>query len=448
MRKYFGTDGIRGLAGRELTASLSYMACKSASYILKSDYKNKVIIGRDTRLSGEMLFTAAAAGIMSEGIDVIDAGIIPTPAIAYLTRKLGCAFGIMISASHNPYEFNGIKFFNEDGFKLSDETELKIEDLIDHPEKFGEDAVDDKVGVFRKGESLHRIYIDFLKSTVNANLSGLKIAIDTARGATSTIARSVFTELGAKKVIIVNENYSGIDINENCGSTHPNIIQNIVLENNCDIGISYDGDGDRLIAVDEKGNIMDGDHYLGAVGLYMKKKGLLDNDKITATVMANIGLTKFCRDNNIELVHTSVGDRYVLEEMQKNKGAIGGEQSGHFIFLNDNTTGDGILSSLKLIEVMLNERKKLSYLNEMVTSYPQVLLNARVKNENKKNYDNDPEISKLIKEIEKEFEGEGRVLIRASGTEPLVRVMIEGKDKAKLEEKANVLKNLIEKRLG
>lgn len=445
MGKYFGTDGIRGIVGEDLTCELAFKTARAACFKLK-DTKNKLIlIGKDTRISADTIEASLIAGITSMGFDVYRLGVIPTPALAYLTRFYKASAGIVISASHNPYEFNGIKYFSESGFKLADEIEESIEYYIDNPDQIDYKIDYDKFGRVKEISDAKDIYIDYLLTRVNLDLTDKKIALDCANGATSDLAAKLFEKLNAK-VEAINTDYDGININDRCGSTHPEIIQDLVKKTGSDMGFSFDGDGDRLIACDEKGNIMDGDHVLCAAGYYLKEKGKLKNDGVVGTVMTNIGLEKALEERGAKLIKAKVGDRYVLEEMLKNDYIIGGEQSGHIIFIEDNTTGDGMLTSIKLAEISKATGKKLSELNELMTSYPQVLVNAKVTNSFKKEYENDDFIKEKIREVEEYFNKEGRVLIRASGTEPLIRVMIEGKDEDILLEKANMLKDLLEER--
>ncbi|MDY6064729.1 MAG: phosphoglucosamine mutase [Finegoldia sp.] len=445
MGKYFGTDGIRGVVGEDLTNELAYKTARAACYKLKDNENKIILIGKDTRISGDSLEAALTAGITSMGFDVYKLGVIPTPAVAYLTRYHKAAAGIVISASHNPYEFNGIKYFSESGFKLPDDLEESIEHYIDKPDEIDYKIGYEEFGRVKEVSDASDIYIDYLVSRVDLDLSGKKVALDCANGATSDFAPVLFERLKAD-VKAINTDYDGININENCGSTHPEVISDFVKESKSDMGFSFDGDGDRLIACDEKGNIMDGDHVLCAAGYYLKEKGKLKNDGVVGTVMTNIGLEKALQDAGAKLIKAKVGDRYVLEEMLKNDYIIGGEQSGHIIFIEDNTTGDGMLTAIKLAQITQDSSKKLSELNELMVSYPQVLVNAKVTNSFKKEYVNDEVIKSKIAEVESEFNKEGRVLIRPSGTEPLIRVMIEGKDEKVLAEKANILKDLIEER--
>ncbi|HSQ33375.1 MAG TPA: phosphoglucosamine mutase [Peptostreptococcaceae bacterium] len=448
MRKYFGTDGVRGIANTELTCELAYKLGRAGGYVLTQGKKNlKVVVGKDTRISGDMLEAALISGIMSVGVDVVCVGVAPTPAVAYLTRLYGADCGVVISASHNPVEYNGIKFFNKDGYKLDDEIELKIEDYIDNLDKINYYPTGEEVGTKVYKHDAIREYVNFLKSTTDVDFSDLKVVLDCANGAAYESAPIVFEELGAK-VIAINNNPDGNNINLNCGSTHPQKLQQEVINNNANIGLAYDGDADRLIAVNEKGQIVDGDHIMILSALFLKKQNKLAKDTLVVTVMSNIGLIIAAKENNINLATTSVGDRYVLEEMIKGDYNLGGEQSGHMIFLDYNTTGDGILSSLILASIVAKENKPLSELASIMTNYPQVLVNAKIKNENKDKYMNDPEIKAEIERIESLLSGEGRVLIRPSGTEPLVRVMLEGKEEGQLRELATNLANLIHSKLS
>ncbi|RDY22817.1 phosphoglucosamine mutase [Romboutsia maritimum] len=448
MRKYFGTDGVRGIANTELTCDLAYKLGRAGGYVLaQGDHRVKVVVGKDTRISGDMLESSLIAGLMSVGCDVITVGVIPTPAVAYLTRKYGADCGVVISASHNPVEYNGIKFFNKEGYKLDDELELKIEEYIDDIEKVDCNPVGEHVGKKIHKHEAQREFIDYLKSIINADFKGLKIVLDCANGASYNVAPVVFKELGAS-VIAINNEPNGNNINDNCGSTHPKQLQEAVLANNADLGLAYDGDADRLIAVDEKGQIVDGDHIMILGAIYLKKNKQLAQDTLVVTVMSNIGLTVAAKEYGINLATTTVGDRYVLEEMKKSGYNLGGEQSGHMIFLDYNTTGDGVLSSLVLTKIVLEEKKKLSELASVMTEYPQVLVNARIKNENKNKYMEYPEIKSEIERIEALLDGCGRVLIRPSGTEPLVRVMLEGKEEGQIKELATNLANLIKEKLS
>ena len=448
MRKYFGTDGVRGVANTELNCELAYKLGRAGGYVLaQGKDKVKVIVGKDTRVSGDMLEAALISGLMSVGCDVITVGVIPTPGVAYLTKKYEADCGVVISASHNPVEYNGIKFFNKDGYKLDDTVELEIENYIDNIEKVDCHPVGNKVGRNISVDNAQRDYIDYLKSIINVDFKGLKVVLDCANGAAYKVAPIVFAELGAN-VLTINSQPDGNNINDNCGSTHPERLQKAVLENKADLGLAYDGDADRLIAVDEKGNIVDGDHIMVLSAIYLKRKGKLAQDTLVVTVMSNIGLTIAAKEHNINLATTKVGDRYVLEEMKNSGYNLGGEQSGHMIFLDYNTTGDGVLSSLVLAQIVLEEGKNLSELASVMLKYPQVLVNARIKNENKNSYMEYPEIKSEIERIENLLDGSGRVLIRPSGTEPLVRVMLEGKEEGQIKELATNLANLIQEKLS
>jgi len=448
MRKYFGTDGVRGVANTELTCDLAYKLGRAGGYVLaKGKEKVKVIVGKDTRISGDMLESALIAGLMSVGCDVITVGVIPTPGVAYLTKKYEADCGVVISASHNPVEYNGIKFFNKEGYKLDDAIEFEIEEYIDDIEKVEYYPTASKVGKKVYKHDAQRDYIEYLKSIVNVDFKGLKVVLDCANGAAYTVAPKVFEELGAN-VITINSEPDGNNINDNCGSTHPDKLQEAVLAHKANLGLAYDGDADRLIAVDENGNIVDGDHIMILSAIHLKKKNELAQNTLVVTVMSNIGLTIAAKENGINLATTAVGDRYVLEEMKKTGYNLGGEQSGHMIFLDYNTTGDGVLSSLILAKIVLEENKSLSELASVMTQYPQVLVNARIKNENKNRYMEYPDIKSEIEKIEELLEGCGRVLIRPSGTEPLVRVMLEGKEEGQIKELATNLANLIQEKLS
>ncbi|SHD75512.1 phosphoglucosamine mutase [Schnuerera ultunensis] len=447
MGKLFGTDGIRGIANKDLTPELAFKVGRAGAYILSKGKKGRIVLGKDTRKSGDMLEAALTAGICSTGLDVISLGVVPTPAVAYLTKKYNALAGVVISASHNPVEYNGIKFFNGNGYKLNDAIEEEVEKLIFNNEEIPLRPIKEEVGqTIVEGEGCG-YYIEHLKSTIEGDLKGIKVAVDCGNGALYKIAPKLLKELYGE-IIVINDKPNGSNINVECGSTNPSMIQSLVLETKADVGLSFDGDGDRLIAVDEKGNIIDGDHILAICGTYLHNNGKLRNDTVVGTVMTNMGLDVYLKSKGIDIVKTSVGDRYVLEEMLANDYVLGGEQSGHIIFLEHNTTGDGLLTGLQLIRVMKETGSKLSDLNRVMTNYPQVLVNAKVKNELKNSYLKNEEIKSEIEKIEKMFHGEGRVVIRPSGTEPLVRVMIEGKDRKKIENIAKELAEFIEERIG
>ena len=451
--KYFGTDGIRRIANTELTPELVYKVAKAGAYVLSNhlNHAPTILIGRDTRISGTLIESAMTAGFLSYGANVKLVGVIPTPGIAYLTKKLKADASVVISASHNKYDFNGIKFFSNKGMKIPDEIEEEIEAILDSNQIEKLTAPSNKIGVSENREDLLDEYLYFFRKTFedefeNLNKENFKVAIDTANGATSVIADKVYTALGIQHYIINNEP-NGININDNCGSTHLDMLKKYVVDNNCNLGIAYDGDGDRCLAVDQYGNEIDGDIIMAIVSSYLKEKGELKNNSLVATVMSNLGLKKYCEKNKINYVQTKVGDRYVLENMLKNGYNLGGEQSGHIIFLDYNPTGDGILTSLMLINVILTKNKSLNELAKIINIYPQVLINARVNSNKKYDFDKDDEINVAIEKLNNEFKENGRVLIRASGTEPLVRVMIEGENKEHITKKATEVAKLIEKKL-
>lgn len=448
MGRLFGTDGVRGVANKELTCELAYKIGRAGAYVLTKDKKDvKIVVGMDTRISGDMLEAALVAGICSVGADVLSVGIVPTPAVAYLTRELKAEAGVVISASHNPVEYNGIKFFGSTGYKLNDEIEEEIEEYILDGKEVPLSPIGGEVGrrtIINDGIDK---YESFLRKCISIDFKGLKVAMDCGNGAVYKAAPELIKSLGAD-VEVIHNTPNGVNINVNCGSTKPEEVQKLVISTGADIGISFDGDADRLIAVDEKGNIVDGDHVMAICGIHLKNKGKLKQDTIVATVMSNMGLDICLKKENINIVKTKVGDRYVLEEMLKSGYSLGGEQSGHIIFLDHNTTGDGLLSALQLISVVKETGKKLSELAEVMTSLPQVLINAKVSNDKKNAYMEDEVVRKEIEKLEVKFHGEGRVLIRPSGTEPLVRVMIEGKDQEEITEMAKGLASLIEERLN
>ena len=453
MRKYFGTDGIRRIANTELTPELVYRVAKAGAYVLSkhSNHSPTILIGRDTRISGTLIESAMVAGFLSYGANVKLLGIIPTPAVAYLTRKLKADASVVISASHNTYEFNGIKFFSNKGTKIPDSLEEEIEEAMESGKIDEIKAVNDKIGISEYRQDLIDEYVYFFRKNFDSNIENLNkedfvVALDTANGATYKVAEKVFKVLGIKYHIL-NNNPNGININDGCGSTHIEMLKKYVKENNISIGFAYDGDGDRCLAVDENGEEIDGDKIMAIISRYLKKKGKLNKDTIVATVMSNLGLHKYAEKNKLELVQTQVGDRYVLEEMIKNGYNFGGEQSGHIIMLDYNPTGDGILTSIMLIQAILEENKKASEMNKIMKVYPQVLINAKVNIDKKYDYRQDKEINDAIIKLEKEFAGNGRVLIRPSGTEPLVRVMIEGEDIEYITKKAKEMVNLIQRKL-
>ncbi|MEC5189473.1 phosphoglucosamine mutase [Geobacillus thermodenitrificans] len=423
MGKYFGTDGVRGVANRELTPELAFKIGRCGGYVLtKSAERPKVLIGRDTRISGHMLEGALVAGLLSIGAEVMRLGVISTPGVAYLTKALGAQAGIMISASHNPVQDNGIKFFGPDGFKLSDEQEQEIETLIDSPEDMLPRPIGSSLGQVNDYFEGGQKYLQYLKQTIDEDFSGMKIALDCAHGATSSLATYLFTDLEAD-VITMGASPNGLNINEGVGSTHPEALAAFVKEKGADVGLAFDGDGDRLIAVDERGNIVDGDQIMYICAKYLKETGRLKQQTVVSTVMSNLGFYKALEAQGISSVQTAVGDRYVVEEMKKNGYNLGGEQSGHIIFLDYNTTGDGMLTALQLVNIMKIKGKPLSELAGEMKKYPQLLVNVRVTDKEKAM--EHEQVKKVIAEVEAEMNGNGRVLVRPSGTEPLVRVMAE-----------------------
>ncbi len=450
MRKYFGTDGIRRIANLELTPDLVFRVAKAGAHVLTkhSNHMPTILIGRDTRISGSLIESAMTAGFLSYGANVKLLGVMPTPAVAYLTKKLNADASVVISASHNTFEFNGVKYFSNQGMKIPDEIEEEIEEIMDSDKLSTLMAVGDKIGISEEANRYVYEYIQFFKDIFGNELKNcpLKIGIDTANGATSEVAGMIFSELGLHFEIIHHQP-NGVNINENCGSTHLEAIASYVKEHHLDLGIAYDGDGDRCLAVDENGEIMDGDVIMAILAKDLQKKNKLKNDTLVVTVMSNLGLKKYGEQNNIQMVTTKVGDRYVLEEMLKNGYNLGGEQSGHVIMLDYNPTGDGILTSLMLIRAILTENKKASEMKKIVKIYPQVLINAKVSSERKYDYEKDAEIKQKIAELEAEFAGNGRVLIRPSGTEPKVRVMIEGEKQEYITKRAQEIANLIEQKL-
>lgn len=448
MGRLFGTDGVRGIANKELTPELAFKVGRAGAYVLtcETSRRAKIVVGKDTRISCDVLENALIAGILSVGAEAVRAGVIPTPGIAYLVKNEDFDAGVMISASHNPFEHNGIKFFSSEGYKLSDAIEERIEAIIiDDVEKTSR-PTHDGLGRVYDDFSLCEKYIAYAKQTARVSLGGMKIAIDCANGASSVTAEKALKALGAEVEVICNSP-NGTNINKNCGSTHTEAICNFVKNGNFDLGLAFDGDADRVLAIDENGVLVDGDKMMSVLALDMKKRGVLKKNTVVATVMSNLGFFIMGEENGVDIKRTKVGDRYVLEEMLSGGYSIGGEQSGHVILLDYNTTGDGLVTGIQLACVMKETGKKLSELASVMQTYPQVLVNAKVKTENKNRYMEDFEISEEIKKIESEFSGQGRVLIRPSGTEPLVRVMIEGKDKNLIKMRAEALAKLIESRL-
>ena len=450
MGRLFGTDGVRGIANKDLTNDLAMKIGAAAATVLLREAKSKkptVLIGKDTRASGDMLEAALTAGLCSVGCNVLSIGIVPTPAVAYLVGLYECEAGIMISASHNPCEYNGIKIFQKTGYKLDDAIEEEIEAII----LANSEEIDIKIG----GDVGNRLYsktavndyIDHVVSTTDVRFDGLKIALDCANGSASVCAKEIFTRLGAK-CIMLSDTPDGTNINDKCGSTHPEELMSFVKDANLDLGLAFDGDADRMLAVDENGCLVDGDKVIAICANKMKQEGSLQKDTAVVTVMSNMGFFKFCDEHGIKCAKTAVGDRYVLERMLKDGYNIGGEQSGHVIFLDYATTGDGELSGVQLVETVVKSGKKLSELASIMKVYPQVLINVKVSAEGKKKYNNDEYIIAATQKAEMELMGDGRVLVRVSGTEPLVRVMLEGKDVEHIQRLGEEIAQVVKERLS
>lgn len=446
MGKYFGTDGVRGVANSELTPELAFKVGRLGGYVLTKDQtRPKVLIGRDTRISGHMLEGALVAGLLSIGAEVMRLGVISTPGVAYLTKALGAQAGVMISASHNPVADNGIKFFGPDGFKLSDEQEAEIEALMDEetdnlPRPVGADLgqVND---YFEGGQK----YLQFLKQTVDEDFSGIHIALDCAHGATSSHATHLFADLEAD-ISTMGSSPNGLNINDGVGSTHPETLAQLVLEKGADIGLAFDGDGDRIIAVDEKGQIVDGDQIMFICAKYLSEQGRLRHNTVVSTVMSNLGFYKALEASNVETRQTAVGDRYVVEEMKNGNYLLGGEQSGHIIFLDYNTTGDGMLTGLQLVNIMKLTKKSLSELAGEMTKFPQLLVNIRVTDKHR--VTENAKVAAIIAEVEAEMNGNGRILVRPSGTEPLVRVMAEAPTQEQCDEYVERIAAVVRAEMG
>ncbi|CAM2363000.1 phosphoglucosamine mutase [Listeria seeligeri] len=433
MGKYFGTDGVRGVANSELTPELAFRLGRMGGYVLTRHVGEhpRVLVARDTRISGEMLESALIAGLVSVGIEVMRLGVISTPGVAYLTKAQGASASVMISASHNPVDDNGIKFFGSDGFKLSDDQEEEIEQLLDTEEDTLPRPSGEGLGTVSDYFEGKQKYIQYLKQTIENDFNGYHIALDCANGATSGLATHLFADLDAD-ISSMGASPNGLNINDGVGSTHPEALAAFVLEKKADVGLAFDGDGDRVIAIDEIGQIVDGDKIMFICAKYLREQGLLNSNTIVSTVMSNLGFYKGLKELNIEDVQTAVGDRYVVEAMREGNFNLGGEQSGHIIFLDHNTTGDGLLSGIQLINVMKATGKKLSELASEMKTFPQKLENIRVSDKN--HVADNPKVSKVISEVEAEMAGNGRVLVRPSGTEPLVRVMVEAASKEETDE--------------
>jgi len=445
MGKLFGTDGVRGIVGSELNIDLAMKIGCCTTRVLKKDKELTFLVASDTRISKDVLKNALVSGVLSENANIIDLGVIPTPAISYLIKKYKADGGFVISASHNPSEYNGIKVFNSDGYKLADELEDKIEELILNDFELSKEI--NKVGTYKFANEAKEDYVKFLKSTVSGDFSKLRVGIDTANGASYETARMLFDSLGVDYVLINNEP-DGININKNAGSTHIEGLQKLVIENNLDCGIAYDGDADRCLMVDEFGNLVDGDKVMAIYGKYLLDQNKLKNNTLVGTVMSNLGFSKFCENNGVNFVATKVGDRYVLESMLENDYIVGGEQSGHVIFREFANTGDGELTSIQILNVMGKTGLKLSELAKVMETYPQVLKNVNVSKEGKETYKENEKINDIIKKSNEKLNGEGRILVRASGTENLIRVMLEGKNIDQITKICDEIVEVIEKELN
>lgn len=450
MGRLFGTDGVRGIANESLTPELALQIGRAAAMVLIKESKSEkptVLIGKDTRASGDMLEAALTAGFTSVGCNVLSVGVVPTPAVAYLVCQYGCEAGVMISASHNPCEYNGIKIFQKTGYKLDDAIEEEIESIIlDHSQEIPA-MLGGQVGNRLYCKTAVKDYVDHVVSTASVRFDGLSIALDCANGSASVCAKDIFTALGAK-CLMLSDTPDGVNINDNCGSTHPEELMRFVKDAGLDLGLAFDGDADRMLAVDENGELVDGDKVIAICSKRMKEEGRLAKNTAVVTVMSNMGFFKFCKENDIDCAKTAVGDRYVLERMLKDGYNIGGEQSGHVIFLDYATTGDGELSGVQLVETVVKSGKKLSELAGIMRVYPQVLINVTVTPEGKLKYNNDEYIISAVQQAEMELSGEGRVLVRVSGTEPLVRVMLEGADIEQITKLGNSIADVVRERLS
>lgn len=447
MTKYFGTDGVRGIANKELTPELAFKLGRIGGHVLTKDIDGKaqILVGRDTRISGHMLESALIAGILSTGVEVMTLGVISTPGVAYLTRVMNAAAGVMISASHNPVADNGIKFFGADGYKLTDEQEEEVERLLGEEEDTMPRPTGADVGsVSEYFEGGHK-YIQYLKQTVDEEFTGIHVALDCANGATSSLATHVFADLEAD-LSTMGASPNGLNINEGVGSTHPEELSKLVLEKGADIGLAFDGDGDRLIAIDEKGKIVDGDQIMFIIGRFLREEGRLKSNTIVSTVMSNLGFYKALEQHDMKSVKTDVGDRYVVEEMIKGNYNLGGEQSGHIVLFDYNTTGDGLLTGLQLVNIMKLTGRTLSDLASEMNVYPQQLVNVRVTD--KHAVTDNARVASVIAEVEKEMAGNGRVLVRPSGTEPLVRVMVEAPTEAECKNYVEKIAEAVREEMG
>ena len=449
MGKYFGTDGVRGVANTELTPELAFKLGRCGGYVLMQHAPEqahpRVLVARDTRISGQLLEQALVAGLLSVGIEVMQLGVISTPAVAYLTRTQNAAAGVMISASHNPALDNGIKFFGSDGFKLSDQQEEEIEALIDAPEDTLPRPSTDGLGTIDEFPEGAIKYLQFLQSTISGDLEGIRVCIDAANGATAPLVNQLFADLETD-FYTMGDRPNGININDGVGSTHPEGLQAFVKEKGAMVGLAFDGDGDRLIAVDENGELVDGDKIMFICGQHLKSKGRLEKDTIVSTVMSNIGFHKAIEEHGMVALKAQVGDRYVVEAMREGGYVLGGEQSGHIVFLNLNTTGDGLLSAVQLLAVMKETGKPLSELAAQVTIFPQKLVNIRVRD--KHTVMDEPAVKAVIEAVEAEMNGDGRILVRPSGTEPLLRVMAETSTDEKVSRYVDTIADVIRAERG
>ena len=449
MGRLFGTDGVRGVANKDLTCELAMNLGRAAATVLSNNARRRPIfvVGMDTRISSEMLSSSITAGLCSVGADVYVLGTVPTPAVAYLISKYKADAGIMISASHNPAEYNGIKMFSGDGYKLPDALEEQIEKLVLDDKNFGEYQIGENVGKVTYMTNATKDYIDHLKSTVPNSLDGLKIAVDCANGSASATAKSLMEQLGAEATILFAEP-DGININENCGSTHIEALSKYVVENKLDMGVAYDGDADRCLCVDENGKLIDGDQIMAICSQDMKERGRLAKNTVIGTILTNLGFIKYCEANDINFIATKVGDKFVLEEMLLEEYNFGGEQSGHIIFRDYATTGDGELTSIQLLSLLKRSGKKLSELASIMEKYPQVSINVKVTADAKVKFYTNSVVKKSIDDAKIKLGDKGRIVVRPSGTEPLIRVMVECNEEKLMNEVANEVAAIIEKELG
>ena len=447
MTNYFGTDGVRGVANKELTPELAFKLGRIGGHVLTQGAQGKpqILVGRDTRISGHMLENALIAGLLSTGVEVMTLGVISTPGVAYLTRVMNAHAGVMISASHNPVEDNGIKFFGADGYKLTDEQEEEIEKLLNIEEDTLPRPTGAAVGSVTEYFEGGLKYIQYLKQTVDEDFTDIHVALDCAHGATSTLATHLFADLDAD-LTTMGASPNGLNINDGVGSTHPEVLGKLVVEKEADIGLAFDGDGDRLIAVDEHGEVVDGDQIMYIIGRHLHGEGRLKSSTVVSTIMSNLGFYKALSEQGMSSVQTAVGDRYVVEEMRKGNYNLGGEQSGHIIFLDYNTTGDGLLTGLQLVNIMKRTGRKLSELAAEMTIYPQKLVNVRVTDKHSVTDNN--RVAEVIAEVEKEMAGNGRVLVRPSGTEPLVRVMVEAPTEDECVRSVERIAEVVRKEMG